>query len=554
MFNKIKFKKSFLIVLYFIPFVVLLLSYQNCAEKFSVSSSVLGLNGDLDKQSHPVLPTPVGPTPTPDPAEAPKLEDFYDGQTLLVFAHQDDDLLWMLPFWENAYKFILAMAPLTPDHEALIAKHPKEYRDKHMSLWGSLSLDEYRATWKDPLIRQKYLNYETIYAKLEAEISSSNVKRIVTHNPWGEYGHQHHRLLSSVVKDLAIKYKKDVWSMAVLADLKDLTKYTEAANKLPYVEATINENDFMQFRQHYLSQDAQNQGGSNHVTWTWGSGSNDFPKGKQKFIQLVNQGKDLILNDQGVTQQVYALSYYAGGYLKGEFSGIAEMVTKNNVVEKCLGPIPSDGSSYNGILNVPISCDQDKIPQCMKGFRRVLLGFNSFSDGTVEKAFTCEVIDAELPTNYIRGQLYSNAVTVSSESRVVLSCAGSGGMPMNKPMGCQNNQPVCDIGFLLVKTGSIKNDKNGVENYYACQSTTGSSPKEYRRGGLYGFAVLYQDQSSKYVACKGSVTGLAPLPPIKCGSDFKPLCEPGFRRVILGTDLSIAGSNEKVMYFTCEAM
>ena len=38
----------------------------------------------------------------------PSVDEFSDGQTLIVFAHQDDDLLWMLPFWPVTKRFLLA--------------------------------------------------------------------------------------------------------------------------------------------------------------------------------------------------------------------------------------------------------------------------------------------------------------------------------------------------------------------------------------------------------------------------------------------------------------
>jgi hypothetical protein len=46
---------------------------------------------------------------------------FSDGQTLVVFAHQDDDVLWMLPFWPVASKFLLAAYPKASPQSSTIA-------------------------------------------------------------------------------------------------------------------------------------------------------------------------------------------------------------------------------------------------------------------------------------------------------------------------------------------------------------------------------------------------------------------------------------------------
>jgi hypothetical protein len=45
------------------------------------------------------------------PQDLAELESFLDGQTVLVFAHQDDELLWMLPFWPIARKFFPLCLP-----------------------------------------------------------------------------------------------------------------------------------------------------------------------------------------------------------------------------------------------------------------------------------------------------------------------------------------------------------------------------------------------------------------------------------------------------------
>ena len=52
-----------------------------------------------------------------------------------------------------------------------------------------------------------------IKSKLEQYIASPDVSRIITHNNWGEYGHQHHKAVNVAVRELAVKYRKDVWML-----------------------------------------------------------------------------------------------------------------------------------------------------------------------------------------------------------------------------------------------------------------------------------------------------------------------------------------------------
>ena len=40
--------------------------------------------------------------------------------TIMVFAHQDDDAIWMLPWWAKTQKFICAAMPSTPTFKATI--------------------------------------------------------------------------------------------------------------------------------------------------------------------------------------------------------------------------------------------------------------------------------------------------------------------------------------------------------------------------------------------------------------------------------------------------
>jgi hypothetical protein len=61
------------------------------------------------RREHPVLDSKPPPSWLRDSSESQvSVDAFRDGRTLVVFAHQDDDLLWMLPFWPVAAKFVLA--------------------------------------------------------------------------------------------------------------------------------------------------------------------------------------------------------------------------------------------------------------------------------------------------------------------------------------------------------------------------------------------------------------------------------------------------------------
>jgi hypothetical protein len=58
------------------------------------------------------------------PQDLAECESFLDSQTVLVFAHEDDELLWMLPFWLVARKFLLSAYPAFPQMRDLTLSLP----------------------------------------------------------------------------------------------------------------------------------------------------------------------------------------------------------------------------------------------------------------------------------------------------------------------------------------------------------------------------------------------------------------------------------------------
>jgi hypothetical protein len=162
--------------------------------------------------------------------------------TILVNSHMDDDVIWMAPFWNITERFIIGAMPTTPDYNSLIheqqvyldANYPSiQYESNWEHPWGTITDSEYiNYYWNLYGARQDYIYLSNEYllcgplsdaeiynemirikAKLEQFIARDDVDRIITHNNWGEYGHEHHRALNKAVRDLAVKYHKDVWML-----------------------------------------------------------------------------------------------------------------------------------------------------------------------------------------------------------------------------------------------------------------------------------------------------------------------------------------------------
>ena len=134
--------------------------------------------------------------------------------TVLVYSHQDDDLIWMLPWWNITDKFIEGAMPPTPmfyntihDQQSYLDNNGYniDYESNWITPWAPITdleyieyywnnapgyeylaldhLEERLADDETPLSRTE-LN--KMKAKLEQFIASPDVSRIITHDNWGE--------------------------------------------------------------------------------------------------------------------------------------------------------------------------------------------------------------------------------------------------------------------------------------------------------------------------------------------------------------------------------
>jgi hypothetical protein len=238
--------------------------------------------------------------------------------TIMIFAHQDDDLIWFLPFWDKCEKFILGAVPSTSTFEEMISKQQTylnsnntgiDYESNWIHPWSNiphqsfidyywnnnqsynyLANDHLTAFWNDVspyTLTRNEIN--KIKAKIEPYIADTNTKRIITHNNWGEYGHQHHDVLGLAVRELAIKYHKDVWMLGCTIDADntakpDYRKYIDITvpDGVTYTKGNFNATLYTGLRNIY--NDPLND------LWTWNT--TYTPSGEHNFIKIVDAGND----------------------------------------------------------------------------------------------------------------------------------------------------------------------------------------------------------------------------------------------------------------------
>lgn len=243
---------------------------------------------------------------------------FDDGRTLVVFAHQDDDLLWMMPFWPVAARLLLAAYPAAPVFEDLVESFPPElnYRARWTPVWKSVDNDIWAEVFTDRCARAPIVNLATIKAHLRP-FFTAQVRRVVTHNNWGEYGHAQHRLVNIAVRQLAVEAGLDVWALGTRMPngATEQSQYVDVAVALglPTIEGYFDPEQFRSVRGVYLAHKptastpeltakflnwslVHGQG----TLWTWSDAPDAFPMGWRPFVKLVDGGVDLTSGNAAV--------------------------------------------------------------------------------------------------------------------------------------------------------------------------------------------------------------------------------------------------------------
>jgi hypothetical protein len=238
---------------------------------------------------------------------------FGDGHTVVVFAHQDDDLIYMLPFWPVASKFLLAAYPAAPVFQDLVQSFPAElsYHGRWTPIWGAVDNDVWAVVFTDFCKRAPIVNVATIKAHLRPYLVPP-IKRVITHNNWGEYGHVQHRVVNIAVRELAVETGLDVWAPGTRVPDEAGGQSTEVdvASELglPTIEGYFDPGIFRSVREAYQAHRPVASTPELTATflnwastlWTGSDRPEDDYTGWRPFIKLVDRGVDLTAENSSV--------------------------------------------------------------------------------------------------------------------------------------------------------------------------------------------------------------------------------------------------------------
>lgn len=203
-----------------------------------------------------------------------------------IYAHVDDLELFGGPFVSAAHRTFIAASPMRQDHHEVMERQNL----RKAACWGITTEYAWTHWYLDPVIREPIFSTTNIRDKvlrvMEDSIRYYGQTIFVTHNPWGEYGHIHHRRVSDAVCEIAqarsvtvqstasvVRFDPDIWGMDTCG--------------LPSHHDRYMRDDFLQRRDAY--RDVEGRMPSN--LWTWKDG---FPPPEdQEVITLVDKGTDL---------------------------------------------------------------------------------------------------------------------------------------------------------------------------------------------------------------------------------------------------------------------
>ena len=178
----------------------------------------------------------------------------------LVFAHQADDIIFFLPFCTIAEKNVVVAYPGSSWLRRIVRAYPRWYQKSWFPLLGETNhyeakkiahIDSFKIN--DFLFQQTFMG-KSIKNLLIDQIAPLDV--VVTHNPWGEYGHHQHKELNKCLVEVCQELSKDLWVLSGKVDW-DMMKWIQnpdlpVLNYHDKINAKINKSLYFKLRRKYF--------------------------------------------------------------------------------------------------------------------------------------------------------------------------------------------------------------------------------------------------------------------------------------------------------------
>ena len=144
----------------------------------------------------------------------PELENY-----AIVVAHPDDEILWFSSILSNARKIIICFGPSNSEHITQARRKLKYKFPIANTTWLELRESDclLQGDWQKPKmtkfgikLKRDNLKFQSNFGYLVSQLSQEliGIDNVVTHNPWGEYGHEEHTQVFAAVKYTNLYLKK----------------------------------------------------------------------------------------------------------------------------------------------------------------------------------------------------------------------------------------------------------------------------------------------------------------------------------------------------------
>jgi LmbE family N-acetylglucosaminyl deacetylase len=209
----------------------------------------------------------------------------------MIFAHPDDEVLWASSMIKDAKKILICFLE-SPGNKAISSGRKEAFKNFPINNVINLGIKEINATkhanWRNPSFlrygifhksnHELYkIKYQELYKALKEELKKKDI--VVTHNPWGEYGHEEHVLVYKVVAKLKAELQLQVYVTGYVSN-----RSIYAMNKS---KALLCQNPLIyQTNDHFTSLISHHY--KRHGIWTWWS---DYKWPKYESFFLLEESK-----------------------------------------------------------------------------------------------------------------------------------------------------------------------------------------------------------------------------------------------------------------------
>lgn len=217
---------------------------------------------------------------------------FYHKDFKMVFAHPDDEILWASSVIKNAKKIVICFLE-SPGNAVISAGRKSAFLDFPLNNVINLGIQEINvskhANWRNPSVsrygifhngnRELYkAKYHELYNALKMELKKEDI--VVTHNPWGEYGHEEHVLVHNVLADLKAELLLEIYVTGYVSNrsIYAMNLSRAALDREPLIYETDN---------HFI--DLLSAHYKKHNVWTWWR---DYEWPKYESFYLLNKSNE----------------------------------------------------------------------------------------------------------------------------------------------------------------------------------------------------------------------------------------------------------------------